>query len=174
MNKKKLLPKIEKIADVESWFQYLIRDLNISIHPDNDFADYVNLETKEPTFSPEITEQLDTIMEGAFTVCNRENVDIYAVGIEIMQGHDLDIAMTAAIISDHIVIRLYEHMQHRDKGYIATIEQIGQWAIEFHDKYKYTNWETLLEDPVKAGFPAQVCCWDDAVMDYADKKLAAF
>jgi len=87
-----------------------------------------------------------------------------------------EVAMIAAIMGDSDGLdRLYEFVQHnRDAGYILTIDIIGGWAVEFYQKYKNTNWENLLEDPVKVGFSSNVCCWDDAVMEFAEQKFEEY
>ncbi len=98
-------------------------------------------------------------------------------------------SMVAAIIADHILKRLYNKSQI---GYIAVVDLISSWAIEFVEKHKKTNWEDVLENdtmhPISKKFqkkriirtrlnqkrevvPYIIGCWDDAIADFAEYKL---
>lgn len=87
-----------------------------------------------------------------------------------------EVGMVSAIISDHIMKRLYAEMKKRGTGYISTVEKISQWAQEFVKKHEKTNWEDALENGIKPLHPksSEIICWDDAVMDWAQYKLAEF
>lgn len=84
-----------------------------------------------------------------------------------------EVAMIGAIMADHVTEELYKHMQINGHGYITTVEQIGEWAIEFLHKHKKTNWEDVMEGNMKAlsARMSEVICYDDAVIDYAYHKL---
>ncbi len=87
-----------------------------------------------------------------------------------------EVGMVAAIISDHVMKRLYAEMQKRGTGYISTVEKISEWAQEFVEKHKKTNWEDALEKGIKPLHPKsnEIICWDDAVMDFSNYKLEQF
>lgn len=87
-----------------------------------------------------------------------------------------EVGMVSAIISDHIMKRLYAEMQKRGTGYISTVEKISEWAQEFVKKHKKTNWEDVLMEGMKTLHPksSEIICWDDAVMDFANYKLEQF
>lgn len=87
-----------------------------------------------------------------------------------------EVGMVSAIISDHIMKHLYAEMQKRGTGYISTVEKISEWAQEFVEKHKKTNWEDALEKGIKPLHPksSEIICWDDAVMDFANYKLEQF
>ena len=77
-----LLPELEDAMDVKRWFEHLIDGLQISIHPDDPFEEYVNFETGEPCFDPETSALLNEKMRQAFDICGD---DIYGIGIEIIR-----------------------------------------------------------------------------------------
>jgi len=41
------------IGEVKAFASYLVNDLGVNLHPDNDFAEYVCYETGERTFTDE-------------------------------------------------------------------------------------------------------------------------
>ena len=44
---------------------------------DDDFSDYINLNTKEPLYSAEEVNELNIMMDKCFTLCEQAEVDIY-------------------------------------------------------------------------------------------------
>ena len=79
-----LLPELKDADDVKHWFEFLIEDLDISIHPDNPFEDYINNEEpSEPTFDAETAALLNQKMEQAFLICTCSGRDIYEIGMDI-------------------------------------------------------------------------------------------
>lgn len=84
-----------------------------------------------------------------------------------------EIGMVAAIMADHVSENLYKKMQELGTGYIATFEQIANWAIEFVDKHEKTNWEERNSSNNKplSKKMSSVICWDDACLDFAYYKL---
>lgn len=83
-------------------------------------------------------------------------------------------AMVAAIMADVISEKLYNKMMENGSGYIATFELIADWAIEFMEKHKDTDWDTALENDLRPLSKElhSIICWDDCVMDYAFYKLS--
>jgi len=78
-----LLPELEDTDDVRYWFEHLIEGLEIAIHPDNPFEDFVNTETDQPTFDSETAALLNQKMEQAFRICTCSGRDIYEIGMDI-------------------------------------------------------------------------------------------
>ena len=75
---------IKDKKDVINFFDYLYLTRSISFHPDDDFNDYVNTKTKEPSFTKAEAEELNKRMKEAFDVLGD---DIYEVGIERLEKH---------------------------------------------------------------------------------------
>ena len=70
---------IKTIEDVEDFAKYLYNERGVAFHPDDDFAEYENLETHEPTFSLHEVSLFNTLMEQCFDVCEHNGKDIYDV-----------------------------------------------------------------------------------------------
>jgi len=87
---------------------------------------------------------------------------------------ELSVAVTAVVMSDHILKKLYNYVQSRGEGYIFTVDTVGQWAVKFEKKYKNVDWEDVQLNPTKYGFSKNCFSWDDAVMEYADKRFKKF
>ena len=78
-----MINKIEKVEDVKAFAKHLTVIEKISFHPDDDFSDYVNTETQEPTYSQEEAELRNDLMNQCFKICEQNNVDIYDIMGEI-------------------------------------------------------------------------------------------
>lgn len=72
-----MIKEINTIEDVKLFAFQLISDENLSFHPDNDFADYINMETGEATYSVEEVELRNNLMAKCFDICSKNEVDIY-------------------------------------------------------------------------------------------------
>ena len=79
-----MIHKIETIEHVKTFFlQLLAEDLNF--HPDTLFKDYISVQSEKPTYSEEEAELRNQLLEQSFTVCERDSVDIYDLGIEVFR-----------------------------------------------------------------------------------------
>ena len=72
-----IIKDINTIEDVKLFAFQLVNEENLSFHPDNDFADYVNLETGESVYSEEEIQFLNQQMEKGFDFCEKFGADIY-------------------------------------------------------------------------------------------------
>ena len=76
--------RIENLEDVTRFFKYLKEERKVIFHPDDDFESYVNIETLEPTFTPDECKEYNAAMLQCFEVCGEEGVDIYLIGLDIL------------------------------------------------------------------------------------------
>ncbi|MBK7425580.1 MAG: hypothetical protein IPI60_00335 [Saprospiraceae bacterium] len=53
----------------------------LSFHPDENFTNYITLETEEPTYSVEEATLRNRLMSECFTVCEK-STDIYSIMLE--------------------------------------------------------------------------------------------
>lgn len=72
------------IEEVEDFFRYLVNDRKVNLNPDDNFVDYVNLETKEPTFSEYEVRLFNEMMDEAFDFCEDNGYDIYEIAYDIL------------------------------------------------------------------------------------------
>lgn len=71
-----MLKEINTIEDVKLFASQLVYEEGLSFHPDDDFEDYFNLETKESLYSAEECKQLNQLMSNCFLICQQKEVDI--------------------------------------------------------------------------------------------------
>lgn len=83
---------IKNKQEVIDFFDYLYVDRKLSFHPDDDFADYTNLETKKPAFTKAEVPLLNKRMKEAFAVLGD---DIYEVGMDRLFVHYPDMKEAA-------------------------------------------------------------------------------
>ena len=69
--------------DVESFFRYIYGDLNILIHPDDDFSEVIDIHTEEPFFTKDEVKVLNSYMDRCFRICTFYRKDIYEIAINI-------------------------------------------------------------------------------------------
>ncbi|HYG40486.1 MAG TPA: hypothetical protein VD908_17780 [Cytophagales bacterium] len=77
-----MIKEINNLADIEQFIIELV-EAGVNIHPDDDFTQYVNVETGENSFSQERGEEINFLMGQCFKVCDREKVDIYSFALEV-------------------------------------------------------------------------------------------
>lgn len=70
---------IKTLDDVKNFAVYLIRDKKISIHPDDDFNDYVDFVTGKNIYTKAEAKQMNDLMDSCFKICEVEGEDIYEI-----------------------------------------------------------------------------------------------
>jgi hypothetical protein len=73
-----MLTEIKDLDDIILFTKQLIVE-GVNVHPDDDFSDYVNMETGEPTYSKEGADFRNSLMDQCFVVCKSTNNDIYNI-----------------------------------------------------------------------------------------------
>lgn len=79
-----MLSSITSIQDVTTFFHHLILEENLNFHPDEDFRNYVHLDTGLSSCTEEEAELRNHLLDECFEVCERYQADIYQIGIEIL------------------------------------------------------------------------------------------
>ncbi len=74
--KQEITMRIENLDDVAEFARTVIRN-GVNLHPDDDFRNYVNIETGKPTYTEENALEYNRDMANAFSVCDKCGVDIY-------------------------------------------------------------------------------------------------
>lgn len=77
-----MIQTIKTIDDVRTFFQQLLEE-GLNFHPDEDFTNYINCETREDTYSTEETDLRNRLMDEAFVVCEQNKVCIYEIANDI-------------------------------------------------------------------------------------------
>ena len=67
--------------NVEQFLLECIEYLGVGFHPDTDFADYIDIRSKEPMYTLEEAEKQNKLMEEAFDFCNANGLDIYELAL---------------------------------------------------------------------------------------------
>ncbi len=75
--------QITDIKDVREFAKHLTYIEKLNFHPDNDFNEYINFETRQPSYSENEIKVRNHAMNRCFEICKKENADIY----DIMSEH---------------------------------------------------------------------------------------
>ena len=82
------ITRVRTMAAVGRFFGQLL-DAGVSFHPDDRLLDIVECKSGRPSFSPREAKRLDTLMNAAWKVCGREEIDIHSIGIDLMRERGL-------------------------------------------------------------------------------------
>lgn len=77
-----MIQEINTVGDVRTFFNELLAE-EVNFHPDDDFTDYIDYETMQPSYSESEAADRNRLLEQSFEVCDRVGVDIYEACIEI-------------------------------------------------------------------------------------------
>ncbi|GAA4465489.1 hypothetical protein GCM10023093_17770 [Nemorincola caseinilytica] len=77
-----MIQEIKTVDDVKTFFNEL-HDEGLNFHPDDLFEQYIHRETNQPFYTDEQAIERNRLLAQAFEVCEREDVDIYELCIEI-------------------------------------------------------------------------------------------
>ncbi len=69
---------INNVDDVRKFFHYIVEERNVNFNSDDMFRDYM-LADGSNAFTPEECEIYNRLVEEAFKICDKENVDIYEI-----------------------------------------------------------------------------------------------
>ena len=85
-----MLKQIKTTKDVVAFAKQLIKE-GMNFHCDTDFNDYINLETKEPSYTKEEADLRNELMNQCFSVCEKNGVDVYdTMGDVLLKETGLD------------------------------------------------------------------------------------
>ena len=97
-----MLKKIKNLKDVTAFAKQLIKE-EVNFHPDEDFKNYINLETKKPTYSKGDADFRNKLMGQCFDICAKNGADIYDIMSEVAlkeTGLDKFIPLPSATYSE--------------------------------------------------------------------------
>lgn len=81
--------EIQAMQDVEQFLRFVIEPnglaLGMGFHPDDDFSDYMK-ENGEKAFSSDKAKALNEMTSKCFDMCEKQNADIYALALTIING----------------------------------------------------------------------------------------
>jgi hypothetical protein len=76
-----MISKIKTLEDISTFTKAVIAE-GVAIHPDDDFNDMINLESKEAIYKKVDADFRNKLMKQCFRLCNKNNVDIYEFMLE--------------------------------------------------------------------------------------------
>lgn len=68
---------IKNLEDVSAFMELLVKE-GVNAHPDEDFRNYVSMETGEETYSAADADDRNKLMAHCFKVCEATGTDIYS------------------------------------------------------------------------------------------------
>lgn len=77
-----MIQEIKTVDDVRIFLNEL-HDEGLNFHPDDLFEHYIHRDTNQPFYTDEHVIERNRLLAQAFEVCEREDMDIYEVCIDI-------------------------------------------------------------------------------------------
>lgn len=77
-----MISKIDSLDHVKLFVHQLVQE-GINYHPDDDFCNYVNMESGDVTYSSEEAAARNRLNRQCFEICSRFGEDIYSISQEI-------------------------------------------------------------------------------------------
>ena len=77
-----MMSEIKNLNDVKCFMKLLVTE-GTNAHPDEDFNNYVNMESGEPAYTAEQAALRNALMEQCFNVCKLAGQDVYSVMQEV-------------------------------------------------------------------------------------------
>lgn len=78
-----MLRNINTTNDVIVYAMQLVKE-GVNFHPDDDFDNYINLETRQPSYTKKEAELRNALMQQCFDVCQKNGIDIYDTMSEVV------------------------------------------------------------------------------------------
>jgi hypothetical protein len=73
-----MIAKIRTLDDIKTFTKQLVEE-GTNVHPDEDFINYVNIETGVDTYTPKEAMMRNVLMKQSFVVCEKLGEDIYNI-----------------------------------------------------------------------------------------------
>lgn len=77
-----MITEIKTLDDVTEFVVQLVAE-GLNYHPDDDFENYINIETGEPSYTPVEAFLRNRLNTQCFEVCESADADIYDISMEI-------------------------------------------------------------------------------------------
>ncbi len=77
--------KIKTVDEVKEFFHHLVNERKVNFHPDDRFEDYLSPRDGHNMFTLEECALYNHLMDESFEICEKNNADIYAIGLDFLQ-----------------------------------------------------------------------------------------
>jgi hypothetical protein len=77
-----MINEIKSLEDVTRFVLQLVAE-GLNYHPDDDFENYINIKTGEPSYTPGEALLRNQLNKQCFKVCKSAGADIYNISMEI-------------------------------------------------------------------------------------------
>lgn len=74
-----MITQITNVEDIATFAKHLIHEEKLSVHPDDDFTEYTNYETRLPFYTEKEAELRNQLMNQCFAICEDNNIEIYEI-----------------------------------------------------------------------------------------------
>ena len=79
---------MNNLTEVRNFIRECTEKLGLGFHPDTPFEDYINVETEQPTFTPEESAEWQRKMDLAMEWCKEHHQDIYELSVVALDAPD--------------------------------------------------------------------------------------
>ncbi|MBX2945314.1 MAG: hypothetical protein KF725_05735 [Cyclobacteriaceae bacterium] len=78
-----MITRINNPRDVIAFAKQLVEE-GVNFHPDEDFRNYINIETSEPTYTEKEANMRNNLMTQCIATCEQNGIDVYDTMNEVL------------------------------------------------------------------------------------------
>lgn len=78
-----MITRINNPEDVIAFAKQLVKE-GVNFHPDEDFKNFINIETSEPTYTEKEAELRNNLMTQCIATCEKNGIDVYDTMSEVV------------------------------------------------------------------------------------------
>jgi len=78
-----MITRINNPEEVIAFAKQLVKE-GVNFHPDEDFKNYINIETSEPTYTEKEAELRNNLMTQCIATCEKNGIDVYDIMSEVV------------------------------------------------------------------------------------------
>lgn len=78
-----MITRINNPQDVIAFAKQLVEE-GVNFHPDEDFRNYINIETSEPTYTEKEANMRNNLMTQCIATCEQNEIDVYDTMNEVL------------------------------------------------------------------------------------------
>jgi hypothetical protein len=72
-----MLTSINSLSDIETFINHLVLEENLNFHPDEDFRNYILMDTGLPSYTEEEAVLRNSLLEQCFAICEIHGIEIF-------------------------------------------------------------------------------------------------
>lgn len=74
---------VRTLEDVKKFFSFIYQKFKVRVHPEDDFGEYINVETGATIFTKQQARFFNRVMNACINLCKRLGIEIYELAYDL-------------------------------------------------------------------------------------------